>query len=164
MNISEPNRLCKSSRSSGKEWSVFFCGQIAILFHEINFPGPTLNALHTCKPSCVNSKWCRLLKLAILSISRVSSVPGLCTLTPSFLWLVSLSMRYTCFWLKQHHDLRCSISWLMLSTETESCHPYLFQPVAQNDRTSRVRFLGDVRALVRMILAYICDNNVLIWS
>ena len=51
--------------------SVFFCGQIAILFHEINFPGPTLNALHTCKPSCVNSKWCRLLKLAILSISRV---------------------------------------------------------------------------------------------
>ena len=144
--------------------SVFFCGQIAILFHEINFPGPTLNALHTCKPSCVNSKWCRLLKLAILSISRVEFCSWTMHTDAVVPWHVSLSMRYTCFWLKQHHDLRCSISWLMLLTETESCHPYLFQPVAQNDRTSRVRFLSDVRALVRMTLAYFCDNNVLIWS
>ena len=103
--------------------------------------------------SCWNWQSCQFLGL--------SSVPGLCTLTPSFPWPVSLSMRYTCLWQKQHHGLRCSISWLTLLTDTKSCHTYLFQPAAQNDRTSRVRFPGDVRALVGMIPAYCCDSNLL---
>ena len=56
---------------------------------------------------------------------RLSSVLGRCTLTPSFPWPVSLSMRYVCFWQKQHYGFRCSISWLMtLVTDTDSCHTY----------------------------------------
>ena len=144
--------------------SVFFCGQIAILFHEINFPGPKLNALHTCKPSCVNSKWCRLLKLAILSISRVEFCSWTMH-TDAVVPLTCLSFNAVYMFLAETTPWP-SLQYLrlMLLTETESCHPYLFQPVAQNDRTSRVRFLSDVRALVRMTLAYFCDNNVLIWS
>ena len=46
-------------------------------------------------------------------------------------------MCYACLWQKQHHGLRCNISWLTLLMDTESCHIYLFQPAAQNDRTSR---------------------------
>ena len=46
--------------------SVFLCGQITILF----FPVPILYTLHTRRHSCVNSKLCRLWKLAILLISR----------------------------------------------------------------------------------------------
>ena len=52
------------------EFRLFLC-QITILFHGINFPRPASNAFRMRKPYCVNSKLCKLLKLAILLISRV---------------------------------------------------------------------------------------------
>ena len=86
--------------------SVFFCGQITILF----FPVPILYTLHTRRPSCVNSKLCRLLILAILLISRgefCSWTMHTEAVTP----LTGLSFNaVACLWQKQHHGLRCSIS------------------------------------------------------
>lgn len=66
----------------------------------------------------------------------------------------------------QHHDLHYSIFWLMLLKDTESCHTFLFQPAAQNGRTERVRFPGDVRVLAGMTSAYCFGSSLLhqIWK
>ena len=133
------------------------------LFRGISFPGPTLSALRTRRSYFVNSKLCKSLKLAILLISRDEFYSWTMHIDAVVPLTCPLWMRYAVCVLrqKQQHGLRCSISWLTLLTDTESCHTYLFQPVAENDRTPRVRLPCDVRALVGMIPAYCCDSNLL---
>ena len=102
--------------------SVFFCGQITILFYGINFPGPTLNALQTRRPSCVNSKLCKLLKLVILLISRVEFFSWTMH-TDAVVPLTGLS--FNALYMSQAETTSWpSLQYLLIDalTDTKSCH------------------------------------------
>ena len=128
----------------------FFCEKIAILI--------SLNKLS----SCVNSKLCKLLKLAILLIYTVEFCSWTMH-TDAVVPLTGLSFNAVCMFLAET-TLWLSLQYLLIdSLNGHRFLSHIFFPACglESDRTSRVRLPDDIRALVQMIPAYCCDSNLL---